>query len=218
MKLKPADDGARPEGAREAKRRETYARIAESGLQLFMRHGYDGTTLEMLAEAAGISRRTFFAYFKTKDEVLRAWSLRGWAEFMDELRATSPDEPPLAAVRALMVRRMSKFDDDHLRRVVAVMRSSEGLKAAKQASYDERERTLFATLCEVWRQPSRRPALRLVAMMAIGAMRVAAERWEASEFRVPFARLVQQSFDGIAAAVRDDAPEAAGKPRPRKTS
>src|SRR5829696_3259461 len=65
------------EGTRERKQRETRFRIAESGLRLFMENGYDGTTVEAIAQAAGISRRTFFAYFKSKDEILFAWMAAG---------------------------------------------------------------------------------------------------------------------------------------------
>jgi hypothetical protein len=44
-----------------------------SGLKLFVANGYEATTLEAVAAAAGISRRTFFHYFKSKEELLLAW-------------------------------------------------------------------------------------------------------------------------------------------------
>ena len=68
----------KPEGLRERKRRQTLQRIAEVGLSLFLRKGYEATTLDEIAAAAGISRRTFFYYFKSKDEVLLAY-LGGYA-------------------------------------------------------------------------------------------------------------------------------------------
>ena len=45
-----------PEGLRERKRRETSRRIAETGLKLFLKNGYENTTLDEIAAAAGISR------------------------------------------------------------------------------------------------------------------------------------------------------------------
>ena len=69
MKSTPTNE----EGLRERKRRETLQRIAEAGLKLFVTNGYDATTLETIAEAAGISRRTFFYYFKSKEDILLAW-------------------------------------------------------------------------------------------------------------------------------------------------
>lgn len=59
-----------PVGLRELKRRETGNRIALAALQLTAEHGFDGFTIDQLAEAAGISRRTFFNYFPTKEDAL----------------------------------------------------------------------------------------------------------------------------------------------------
>ena len=61
-----------PEGWRERKRRETLQRIAEMGLKLFIANGYEATTLEAIAAASGISARTFFYYFKSKEDILLA--------------------------------------------------------------------------------------------------------------------------------------------------
>jgi Bacterial regulatory proteins, tetR family len=48
-------------------------RIAENGLRLFVKDGFESTTLEAVATAAGISARTLFYYFKTKEELLQYW-------------------------------------------------------------------------------------------------------------------------------------------------
>jgi transcriptional regulator GlxA family with amidase domain len=61
------------EGLREKKRRETKLRIAESALNLFIVNGFEATTLDEIAKEAAISRRTFFSYFKSKDEIMLAW-------------------------------------------------------------------------------------------------------------------------------------------------
>ena len=67
------------EGLRERRRRETLRRIADTGLRLFLRNGYEATTLDAIAEEAGISRRTFFYYFKSKEEIILVWQ-SGFAE------------------------------------------------------------------------------------------------------------------------------------------
>ncbi|MFF5010942.1 TetR family transcriptional regulator [Streptomyces phaeochromogenes] len=58
------------EGLRERKRRETRQRITHVGMRLFLTNGFDATTLDMIAAAADVSRRTFFSYFDSKDDVL----------------------------------------------------------------------------------------------------------------------------------------------------
>ena len=48
----------------------TRERIAASAFELFAAHGYDATTVETIAEHAGVARRTFFRYFRSKDDVI----------------------------------------------------------------------------------------------------------------------------------------------------
>jgi AcrR family transcriptional regulator len=49
---------------------ETRERLAATALDLFEAHGYDATTVEDIARAAGVSHMTFFRYFPTKESVL----------------------------------------------------------------------------------------------------------------------------------------------------
>lgn len=54
-------------GLREARRRETARRIHDCAQALADAHGLDGFSMEDLADAAGVSRRTLFNYFPGKD-------------------------------------------------------------------------------------------------------------------------------------------------------
>jgi len=47
-------------------------RIAVAGRELFITQGYHRTTVEAIAERAGVARRTFFRHFRAKDDVLFA--------------------------------------------------------------------------------------------------------------------------------------------------
>jgi AcrR family transcriptional regulator len=49
---------------------DTRARIAAAAFELFAAQGYDGTTVDAIADRAGIARRTFFRYFRSKDDVI----------------------------------------------------------------------------------------------------------------------------------------------------
>lgn len=195
----PSPAGAAPaEGLRERKRRETRERIALTGLRLFLANGYEGTTLDTIAAEAGISRRTFFSYFKSKDDIILAWQDTAWAGIYAELLKTSPDRPPLDAVRDVMVRHSSRYTTKDMEAMDRLMRSSETLRVRKQAFYAEQEQRLFATLCEVWRQPGRRMALRMVAMVSIGAMKLAVQAWfEQTGQRKPIARFLRDAFDSL---------------------
>jgi AcrR family transcriptional regulator len=57
-------------GRREQRRRETRRTIQEHALRLFLADGYEATTVERIAAAAGVSHMTFFRHFPTKESVV----------------------------------------------------------------------------------------------------------------------------------------------------
>jgi AcrR family transcriptional regulator len=183
------------EGVRERKRRETLQRIAETGLKLFAEKGYDATTLEDVAAAADISPRTFFYYFKTKDEILKFWQGSG---ILDALRPTLLAEPvsqtPLDAVENCLLKLMSRYETEKSVIVDRIFNSSETLRARKQAIYFNMELTIFEGLCELWPQQERRAALRMVAMASVGAMRLAMEARRQQDGTRPLAEYLRESF------------------------
>jgi AcrR family transcriptional regulator len=57
-------------GLRERKKQATREALTRAALELFVDRGYDETTLDEIAEAAGVSTRTIFAYFPSKEDIL----------------------------------------------------------------------------------------------------------------------------------------------------
>lgn len=191
----------KPEGLRQRKRRETRYRIVKNGLRLFMAHGFEATTLEDIAVASQISRRTFFYYFKSKDEILLAWE-EGIGE---AVRAGVIEEarhhPPLEAVETALSKLISRYASEDFIAIDGVLRSTDTLRARKQGHYDRQEQGLFATLCEIWPQPEKRAGLRVVAMVSIGAMRLATEAWIEDGGRRPIAPYLDEAFKRIKAEI-----------------
>jgi AcrR family transcriptional regulator len=190
-------DSASPkkEGRRERKRLETLRRIAETGLKLFIAHGYEGTTLEAIAAAAGISRRTFFYYFKSKEEVLLAWQGSGFVEALrPAMLEESPHQAPLDAVRHCLLKLISRYETKESIIVDHLLRSTEALRARKQAVYVDMEQALLGAMCELWPEPKRRASLQIVAMVSIGAMRLAMETWRQENGKRSLAKYLRESF------------------------
>lgn len=79
-------------GLRERKKAATRAAIRRHALALVREQGYEATTTEQIAEAAGVSASTFFRYFPTKEEAVLTEDVfaRVHQHFLDE-----PAETPL---------------------------------------------------------------------------------------------------------------------------
>lgn len=184
------------DGLRERKRQQTRQRLIDTALPLFLANGYEGTTLDAIATEAGISRRTIFAYFESKDDIIMAWQKARWAGIFADLLSTSPDVQPLDAVRNVLMEHAARYTSKEMTAIDSLMRSSASLLARKQAFYVEQEQKLFETLCEVWRQPERRTALRMVAVVSLGALRLAIQDWhDQTGRRQPPARFLRDAFE-----------------------
>jgi AcrR family transcriptional regulator len=175
MKTDPLEE--EQEGLREKKRRETLQRIAETGLKLFVANGYEATTLDAIAEAAGVSRRTIFYYFKSKEEILLAYQSGVGEMIRNAVLQESTERAPLDAVLNALLKLNARFDSKQMIVIDRLLRSTEQLRASKQAKYMQQEQALFEALCQLWPQAKRRNALRVVAMVSIGALRLAIESW-----------------------------------------
>ena len=91
-------------GDRGGRRAATTAHeIAEVAQRLFVEHGFEEVSVEEIAAAAGIGRRTFFRYFATKVDVLFVESPREVASFQACLAAAPADEPWDLALRRATV-------------------------------------------------------------------------------------------------------------------
>ncbi|WP_433699655.1 TetR/AcrR family transcriptional regulator [Nocardiopsis sp. CA-288880] len=105
----PAEAGLRER--KKARMRET---LLDAGLRLFHEHGYQGTTTEEIAACAGVSQRTFFRYFASKEDVVLE-AVEGVDEYLyAALRSRPADEPPFTALRNAMHEHWGYLDRESL--------------------------------------------------------------------------------------------------------
>jgi AcrR family transcriptional regulator len=192
------EEDARPLiGLRERKRQETLQRITEAGICLFIDKGIDATTVDEIAAKAGISRRTFFHYLKSKDDILLSLQ-NGMGEMIaDRVRQARETDSPLEVIREAVIAVCAEVPADDMIAIDRLMRSSPAVQARKQASYVEHEQRLCAALRERWPDPAREMALRLVAMLAIGAIRLATEVLGRDEEERTLVELLHAAFDAL---------------------
>lgn len=87
---------------RDRKRDRTRRALIDAAVDLFERHGYDGTTVAEIAAAADIGTRTFFSYFGSKEELLFPDSDARVQAAVAAIEAKNPhDRPADVLLRAL---------------------------------------------------------------------------------------------------------------------
>jgi len=185
-----------PAGQREHKRQLTLDRIAETGLKLFVENGYEATTLDTIAAASGISRRTFFHYLKSKEDVLLAHEA---GDIPQVLRRTlleqSPEQSPVEAARKTFLALSSRYETRESILADRILRSTEALRLRKEALLVQMEEVLAEAMYELWPDHTQRPALRLAAMIAVGTLRVAKENWRQDNATRALAHYIDEAFD-----------------------
>jgi len=168
--------------ARRGRPRGTSPRTLELiALRLFTEKGFHETTVDEIAAAAGVSRRTFFRYYDAKSKVL-------WNEFdreVDTIRATlaetADDLPVMEAVRRAVIAANHYRAEDvpELRMRMQLISTVPELAASATIHYDAWERAV----AEFVARRTGRPADALYPLAAgratLAACRAAYERWSA---------------------------------------
>ena len=165
------------EGWRSRKRQQTRQRIADAGLRLFLKHGFEATTLDAIAEAAGIARRTFFHYFDSKEALLYAHEDEVEHSFRAALAEVDSNTPPFEAMALALREMIASFGSERARKIDILKHSTDALRACKQADYERLESFVFSALADKWPEPRGLLRLRLIATVGISALRVAVDRW-----------------------------------------
>ncbi|MEV1329303.1 mycofactocin system transcriptional regulator [Micromonospora costi] len=150
-------------------------------LRLFAEQGFDETTIDQIATAAGINKRSFFRYFASKGSLL-------WSAFdaevealRTELAAAPPELPIMQAVRraVVAVNHYRAEDVPELRTRMNLIGSSPGLSAGASAHYDAWERVVAEFVGHRCGQPADSLLPLTVARATLAACRAAYDRWVA---------------------------------------
>lgn len=93
--------GPEREGLRERKKNQTREAIHAAALELTREHGSAHVTAEQIAERAGVSPRTFFNYWGTKESAIIGFHPEKIRLLADYLRARPASEPISESMRAV---------------------------------------------------------------------------------------------------------------------
>src|SRR6266508_6764363 len=133
---------------RAAKRRVVAEAIWFAALELFGAQGYHGTTVEQIAETAGVSRRTFFRYFSSKEEIV-VFAMDAYGDLIVQaIQASARPGRPVDIVRAAVMR-VAEFvvAQPTARRAMQITDENPELKAAQLSRLHRIENKVAAEFC-----------------------------------------------------------------------
>ncbi|MBN8950041.1 MULTISPECIES: TetR family transcriptional regulator [unclassified Rhizobium] len=214
MAKKPDVDSAVREGRRERKRRQTRERIEAAALKLFLERGFDATTIEDITEAADVSKRSFFDYFPSKEDVVTAWQ-DGFARELIGAIAAQPEAASVVEVIEAAVNsalRTAMADPQSLA-LAALIRTTPALSARDQLKYAKLARKLADAL-HARSHGSNAAHLRLdlLAAAVVTMLRIGGERWAQSRQDISLEEFARDLFDELWAALADLGEEVRQRP------
>jgi AcrR family transcriptional regulator len=202
---KPLPAGAKsPDGPglRQRKLHETRERLTRAAMALFLERGFEATTIDDIATAADVSRRSFFHYFASKEDVVAAWQEGAASALVAEVVARPAGETMLTAAENAIAAAVRRIDPAEAAAMSRLKRDNPALQARDQLKYEKLERALAEGLSQRAKTKSDRLKARLVAMIATGAMRVGGESWIGEGVREKPEVFVKRTFDAIRAILK----------------
>jgi AcrR family transcriptional regulator len=160
------------------RRRLVRADIARIAMRLFADRGFDAVTVEDVATAAGISPRTFFRYFATKDEVVLDYERRIRDRLHVALSARPSAEGPVTALRNayLVTAHVEPAERARVVQLGRVLAAAPALRIAAHGALAEPDPALIEAVAARMRVPPAdvRPRTVVAAMAAVATAEWAA--------------------------------------------
>ena len=195
------DDGS--SGLRERTRRVVQTEIGGVAMRLFLEQGFEATTMEQIAHEAGISRRSLFRYFGTKEDIVLGNLIEAGMAVRDALEARPASEPPWEALRAAFesLTLNPQYSPERNLKISKMLYGTPSLRAGhfeKQLRWQELLVTNIQTRLGAETGEAPDPRAQAIVACALTCLDVANEIWTRSDGEADLAQL----FDQAVAAVR----------------
>lgn len=161
-------------GLRERKKQRTRAAISDAAIRLFLEHGFTQVSVAQVAEAAEVSKRTLFAYFPAKEDLVVHRLADHETESGRVVRARPADTAPLTALREHFLTGLRERDPitglndaPQVRRLHRMILDTPSLVARMDRFKTGAERALAAALHETAAIPELSARLAAVQIVAV---------------------------------------------------
>jgi TetR/AcrR family transcriptional regulator, regulator of mycofactocin system len=160
----------------------THAEIERVALELFAERGFEATTVEDIAAAVGVGRRTLFRYFESKNDI--AWGDFDWV--MERLRAALEAGAALPLMEALRLgvvesNRYPADQESGLRTRMTLITGSAALQAHSALRYSEWRAVVAEWAAGRLGEAPDDLRPRVLGYAALGTAMASFERWVANE-------------------------------------
>lgn len=179
-----------PVPIRERTRRLAQTELTSVAQDLFLEHGYESTTVDQIAAAAGMSKRTFFRYFPSKDDlVIGKYDLFG-DRMADALDARPMDEPVWESLRRVFDITLDYVRDDQQRArneaMDRIVQSTPQLTARYLEKLQRVQVLLVGRVAERLGQSPSDPRPAAIVGAAFACLQAARASWLGSDQSEPF--------------------------------
>src|ERR1700742_2319674 len=164
-------------GLRERKRAQTLARIQAEAIRLFIEHGFEATTLDDIATAADVSRRSLFHYFDSKEEIVFSTKAEFPRLVVEAIDRRPADEPLIDMVENAMLEMATLHIPAQTRNYARLIRDTPALPGGDQAKYEYVERVSGRSVAARKGLAENDIACRVISAAAIGIIKLATEAW-----------------------------------------
>jgi len=187
-------------GLRERKKERVREQLLDAAVKLFSKKGFDATTIDDIVAAVEVSRRTFFRYFDTKEDVLPAWFDRHVDTLLAKLEARPANEDVMTSLRHVLDA-MAELYDAKLSNVLTIERvisREPSIVARRYARMEEMAERIAEALAARPSGAARDlPYLRLLARVHLLVARTAVERWARSGGKRKIPELMRESYQSV---------------------
>lgn len=187
---------------RERTRDAVREQIRERALALFVENGFDPTTIDDIAQAVGISPRSFFRYFATKEEVVTGDFTEVGALIRDALAARPASETPFMAIRAALAPLAAMIENDPVRglRAMRVSTSTASLRAHGLEKHLTWAKMLVPIIERRLRGTKQSRSLRAQTIVhaSLACLDVALSEWAERNGRTSLSTLLDEAFAQLA--------------------
>jgi AcrR family transcriptional regulator len=153
--------------------------IWDAAVELFIEKGFDETTVDDIAEAAGVSRRSFFRYFSSKNDLMSRAVLSYGTSLTDTVRAC-PASHSLQEVFREAVRKVAKQSapGPRTRRIMSIAATYPAAREAQQARLAEVQDDLAEAFAErITRKGPGDPIPHLLAGLTLSTLHATFRMW-----------------------------------------